>query len=71
MALSEAHASRIRLRRVDGVGPADTVKHVDQLSECDLDALVATVDGSGVPCGTTLDLGDVVVFEDYYRVELA
>jgi len=68
MALSEVRRQGTRLARVDEVSPADEVVHVDQLSDAALDALLAGAPVEGaVP--RELDVGDVVVFRDYYRVE--
>jgi len=60
MALSEVRRQGTRLvRRTD---------LVDQLSDAALDALLAGAPVEGaVP--RELDVGDVVVFRDYYRVE--
>lgn len=71
MALSEAHDSGIRLRRVEGISPNDSVTHVDQLQEEELEALLAGADGGPVLGPTSLEVGDVIAFTDFYRVERA
>ncbi|MFD1588029.1 hypothetical protein ACFR9U_13665 [Halorientalis brevis] len=68
MALSEVQHSGWSVRRVDSVGGDDTVRHVDELSEDELSAFLAGVNGGSM--GTVpLDDGDVIVFTDYFRVE--
>jgi hypothetical protein len=68
MALSEVQHSGLSVRRVDEVRGSDTVRHVDELSEAELSAFLAGIDGATT--GTApLDDGDVIVFTDYFRVE--
>ena len=70
MALSEVGRQGTRLTPVETVRPDGDVVHVDQLSAAELDALLAGTAGDGsLPAG--LDVGDVVVFTDYYRVDAA
>jgi len=68
MALSEVQHSGWSVRRVDSVGSEDTVRHVDELSEVELSAFLAGVNGASLGA-VPLDDGDVIVFTDYFRVE--
>lgn len=74
----------LAVRRVDSAETAPRVRHVDQLSDEALERFVAAVDrappqpitrlgavtdGGAVTDDAFLD-GEVIVFTDYYRVEL-
>jgi len=68
MALSEVQRSGWSVRRVESIGGEDTVRHVDELSDEELSAFLAGINGASI--GTApLDDGDVIVFTDYFRVE--
>jgi hypothetical protein len=68
MALSGVRRTETGLERVESVGAGETVRHVDQLSEAELSAFLAAVDGRRADAGSIPDDG-VVVFTDYYRLE--
>ena len=66
------HAHRsLHLERVETVATGETVRHVDQLETETLDSFYRTlVDGRSIPVSDTgLELGEIIVFTDYYRVE--
>ncbi|WP_250137772.1 hypothetical protein [Halorientalis salina] len=68
MALSEAQHSGRTVRRADEIRETDTVRHVDELSEAELSAFLAGIDG-GVSSPAPLESGEVIVFTDYFRVQ--
>ena len=73
MLTSDTPAPSLGLRRTDTVRAVDAVRHVDELEEPALDRFLAAVDAGGtVPTvdGPSFDGGEVVVYTDYYRVEL-
>ena len=58
---------RLTVRPTERVPEAATVRHVDQLSEETLNALVAMADGESVRAAG-VESGDIVVFTSYLRV---
>lgn len=68
MALSEVQRSGLSVRRVESVRSEDAVRHVDELSDEELSAFLAGVNGASVGTGP-FDDGEVIVFTDYFRVE--
>jgi len=68
MALSETQRSGHTIRRAEEIRGSDTVRHVDELSEAELSALLAGTDG-GVSGTAPLEPGEIIVFTDYFRVQ--
>lgn len=68
MALSEVQQSGLSLRRVEGSGAEGSVRHVDELTDEELSAFLAGINGASVTPGP-LEAGEVIVFTDYFRVE--
>lgn len=68
MALSEVQRSGCTVRRIETVGGDEVIRHVDELSDQELTAFLAGVDGGTVSAGSLTD-GDVIVFTDYFRIE--
>ncbi|WP_254761926.1 hypothetical protein [Natrinema marinum] len=73
MPASELRRRSLTLERVDSLGAAATVRHVDQLDSETLTAFYEAVgDDRAIPAAETgLEAGEVIVFTDYYRVERA
>ena len=72
MALSESTGQRLTVRPVDRVHAADSVRHVDQLSETARERFYDCVDSNSAVTtleATDFEPGEVIVFTDYYRVE--
>ena len=61
------HDPTLTARRAGSVPEGTTVRHVDQLSEADLEAFLARADGERRRA-SELRPDDVVVFAGYYRV---
>ncbi len=74
MSTSDTVRRTLSLRRTDSVHAAARVRHVDELSESALERFYALLE-SGSPSTAVDDAefvdGEVIVFTDYYRVELA
>lgn len=74
MALSESTHRRLTVRPVDRVHAADSVRHIDQLSEPARQRFYECVDANSAPVtleATDLEPGEVIVYTDYYRVDVA
>jgi len=62
----------LQLRRVESVNPGERVRHVDQLTERELElfeALVGDDEPVRVDGDTPLSDGEIITFTDFYRVE--
>ncbi|MDQ2050505.1 hypothetical protein RBH26_08390 [Natronolimnohabitans sp. A-GB9] len=69
---SSEHASRpLRLECVESIPAGTTTRHVDQLDTETLDTFYAALDGdrSLLEADTDLEIGEVIVFTEYYRVD--
>lgn len=60
----------VTVRPVESVAPTATVRHVDQLETAALEEFLALLGGDRpmTAADTSLSVGDVIVFTDYYRV---
>ena len=58
------------LERTESVPTDATVRHVDQLDTETLESFYETLEGDGSTLDATVDLevGEIIVFTDYYRV---
>lgn len=74
MSSTDTVRGTVTLRRTDSVHAASRVRHVDQLDEQARERFYELVD-SGSPSagvdGTSFVDGEIIVFTDYYRVEVA
>lgn len=70
MAVGDTVTVRFRVHATDQIPANATVRHVDQLTDAELDAFLRLLDGETVPA-SALEDGQVIVFTDYYRVETA
>jgi len=70
MALSEVQRPGVRVTPVESVGEHASVRHVDQLSQAELHAFLACLDGDSVH-DVPLTEGEVIVFTEYFQVEAA
>ncbi|ELY52960.1 hypothetical protein C493_15223 [Natronolimnohabitans innermongolicus JCM 12255] len=74
MASSELRSRQRRLEPVESVPPTATVRHVDQLDTETLDYFYDAVEnGRALPAdgATNLEVGEIIVFNGYVRVERA
>ncbi|SEW13756.1 hypothetical protein [Natrinema salifodinae] len=73
MSKSDTASRLLRVREVDDdVHAADTVRHIDELSDDTLQRFYEAIDSRAPIAGLDdpeLEDGTVVVFTDYYRVE--
>ncbi|APW96392.1 hypothetical protein CHINAEXTREME_00825 [Halobiforma lacisalsi AJ5] len=76
MASSELSTSdlldqQLTVRRVDSVDPTATVRHVDQLEPAALEEFYELCeDGGSIPVtDAELEVGEVIVFTDYFVVD--
>ena len=64
---------QVTVRRVESVAPPATVRHIDQLEAAALEEFLALLgsDRAVTAAETSLSVGDVIVFTDYYRISSA
>ncbi|MHC3439243.1 hypothetical protein ACYJ1Y_14410 [Natrialbaceae archaeon A-gly3] len=71
--IDTAHRT-LTLRRTDSVGAAPRVRHVDQLSESERQRFYESVESgspSAADAGRGFVDGEVIVFTDYFQVDLS
>ncbi|WP_254765748.1 hypothetical protein [Salinilacihabitans rarus] len=73
MSTSDTVRRTLRLRRVDSAAAAARVRHVDELSEEALARFVELIESGSTAAvdEATFADGEVIVFTDYYRVDLS
>lgn len=69
MARADSGADGLRLRAVETVNAGDRVRHVDQLPPGCLEQFLRAVSKPATGAGTCLEVGEVIVFDEYYLVE--
>lgn len=65
---------RDRPLRVSTIAPGEVdgrVRHIDQLPPGDLERFLSLVGGHHESPGETLSVGEVIVYDEYYRLEPA
>ena len=70
MATSETANGTLSLRRTESVHASDRVRHVDELTDEELERIIEMLgsDPANLPGETGLTDGELIVFTDYYRV---
>ena len=70
MATCETSDGPLSLQRTESVHPSDRVRHVDELTDEELDRVIALLESESIlPGGETgFTDGELIVFTDYYRI---
>ena len=70
MATSDTADGTLSLRRIESVHPSDRVRHVDELTDEELERVIALLESDAdiLPGNTGLSDGELIVFTGYYRV---
>lgn len=74
MAVIDQRSRHCSLEAVERVPEHARVRHVDELDERSQAQLFALVDGDAhagrIPPGTSFEDGEIIVYTDYYRIDL-